>query len=804
MINTENAIKILKDFHRNEFRNNKERLLDTIYKHPFVVNNQLSGDYLTKCFVRESIFYIPVFNFDNVNAGYVGYDESNCSVYFFDLSQPHYSLISSFNPAFSKQEDKNIIVHDDETAVFLAPDFITSACFYEINKQKFENLKRPFIISSFFGADYIDGITTHMITNVHNEYIHSFVLNNTHLANQEYYANKLVIASNESNTRLKAKYFYPPTQYKTYLEYHLDNDSTKPPRDEVSDTIMHKDVDYKNHPVETIIETIPELKEMVNIETSINMKQNSSALMKENICKPTEKYEYPEVINLIIDTIHNQKPEEPKTLNFFEETLESLSKEYINIPKKHLEGLLRNIVGNMFQRMVKFNPRTPITEQSLFVLSSGEGKTSLAEALTDRITEFYNNIEYEIYQGLFADYIATKDFLENEAKDNKTNLAKLKEIQLAILKNEDKKPYCQTLMQTMNTSVFNIPEEVLKGARQNWLFSDEAGATMNSNTWKGEFGNALIQYMCGAWSDTCKLSAFKTDAKNKPAGRASKSEVKDCSQGMLAMTQHGFFDKLDKEMWLDGGWLARLNLYICNRSPLTIKDRDKIIDAGSKFQNELINLYQKVLSVKTDGYLCPMISEQVKQMFKDAEFKAVQLANLKKDEAFDPIYNRMKEKATRTATIYALIEYLNNDKFEITAEIADKAITDTWYNIGQAIDFIIQTRTETFESNPEELEAYILKAQKTVKKGNLITIKDICKQAPNKTRQNTLLKNKEVIFDYLDNRKDKVLRIADGENVYWFDVIKSGVVRINYKLKWREGFTNIPDYENKEPVSITA
>ena len=40
--------------------------------------------------------------------------------------------------------------------------------------------------------------------------------------------------------------------------------------------------------------------------------------------------------------------------------------------------------------------------------------------------------------------------------------------------------------------------------------------------------------------------------------------------------------------------------------------------------------------------------------------------------------------------------------------------------------------------------------------------------------------------------------------MYWFDVIKSGVVRINYKLKWREGFTNIPDYENKEPVSITA
>jgi len=345
---------------------------------------------------------------------------------------------------------------------------------------------------------------------------------------------------------------------------------------------------------------------------------------------------------------------------------------------------------------------------------------------------------------------------------------------------------------------------VLKGARQNWLFSDEAGATMNSNTWKAEMGNALIQYMCGAWSDTCKLSAFKTDARNKPSGRASKSEVKDCSQGMLAMTQHGFFDKLDKEMWLDGGWLARLNLYICNRSPLTIKDRDKIIDAGSKFQNELINLYQKVLSVKTDGYLCPMMSEQVKQMFKDAEFKAVQLANLKKDEAFDPIYNRMKEKATRTATIYALIEYLTTDKFEITAEIADKAITDTWYNIGQAIDFIIQTRTETFESNPEELEAYILKAQKTAKKGNLITIKDICKQAPNKTRQNTLLKNKEVIFDYLDSRKDKVLRIADGDNVYWFDVIKSGVVRINYKLKWREGFTTIPDYENPQPVSITA
>jgi len=80
----------------------------------------------------------------------------------------------------------------------------------------------------------------------------------------------------------------------------------------------------------------------------------------------------------------------------------------------------------------------------------------------------------------------------------------------------------------------------------------------------------------------------------------------------------------------------------------------------------------------------------------------------------------------------------------------------------------------------------------------MITIKDICKEARGKVRQNTLLKHKEVIYEYLEAQgplnpyqKTRVLRLEDNYEVFWFDVIKTGVTRVNYKLKWREGLTNL-------------
>ena len=737
----QNLIKYHNDLYKQQ---GQAQITKEVMQSPVVINNKLEARYLQHCFVKEELLYIPVYDLNNERVGYHAYDEDNGALSCYDMELPRYTLISSFEQPFKVINNSQLVInHDETTQVFFAPFYLVGSSFFNLHAKQISHLGHKVIIIIYFGKDHLDTVVQHMNRNLRSSRSYSFIFNNTHGINYDFFAD------NASLYNPKTKFYYPEATYQTWLDYSLTNQ-----------------VDYINTHVPKVI-------------------------TNQLIAPP-----YPPITQEILD--QHYALSKKKTLNFIERAAADLAEQYTNIPQDVLTGILRNIVGNTFQRLVKYNDNTPITEQSLFVISSGEGKTSLCEALTDRITDFYNDYQYEIYQKEYADYIATKEYLENLVKENKSNLEYLKELQLQLLRNEDKKPYCQTLMQTMNTSVFSIPEEVLKGARQNWLFSDEAGATMNSTTWKGEFGNSLIQYMCGAWSDTCKLSAFKTDARNKPAGRASKNEIRNCSQGMLAMTQHGFFDKLDKEMWINGGWLARMNLYICNRAPLTIKNREKIRKIGANFQESIIHLFEMILSRDSNEALMPTVTMEAMALFDEAEFKAVEMANIKQDEDFDPIYNRMKEKATRLATIYALAEYLTSGDFIITPEIAELAIKDTWKNINNSINYIIQTRSDTFDSNPAEIEECIIKAHKNKKEGEMITIKDICKEARGKVRQNTLLKHKEVIYEYLEAQgplnpyqKTRVLRLEDNYEVFWFDVIKTGVTRVNYKLKWREGLTNL-------------
>lgn len=813
--------------HNEKYQQNKQNVLKEVQCHEFVKSNNLYDiDFLKYCFVDENILYAPVYNYKNDRVGYIGYDNDGFCIHNFDLKEPVYSIISSGKNAFNK--DKSIYL-EERTSVFFAPDYLTASSFYQVHKNTLQDMGYHILIINYITSSRLDSVICHFLSNLSFEYEFNLIFNNTHEINQIEYKDTMIIKGIEDSVAKdinQVKFYYPPIDFKKWVDVNCCQEQLLIKK-VITDFLIKED----HTPLtkfEAFVNQLPkeikedkdiDLNESSNIKLNLDIKQITRNILLDNLdddelVNHTGVLDNDEDAQRIYDEFIKEEMAAQEAIalqetialtdnndvspaidnnqsNFLQECLDGLSKEYKNIPKQHLEGLLRNIVANTLQRVVKFNDKTPITDQSIFVLSSGEGKTSLAESLTNNISDWYNDYQYELFKKDFADYLATKEYLDNQIKDNKNNLELLKKLKLELIENEDNKPYCQTLMQTMNTSSFNIPEEVLKGARQNWLFSDEAGATMNSLAWKGDNGNALIQFLCGAWSDTSKLSNFKTDIRSKAPSKASKTEIRDCSYGMLAMTQHGFFDKLDKDVWIDGGWIARLNLYICDRKELTIKNRQRIIEIGEKFQNNLINLFQKILNDK-QKYLYPQITKEAEQIFNDNEYKAIETANRRKDEQLDPIYNRLKEKAQRLATIYAIVEYLDTDKFEITKEIAEKAVKDTWYNIGQSIDFIVGTRGESIENNPREIEECILKAHKNNKYNEFIGIRDITNQAKNKTRQNTMYKYKEYIYDYLESQcyKDpKVIRIQDDDDVYWFDVIKTGKIRVSYKLRCREEAT---------------